>query len=408
MIFPKMHQHKNYSNMRNIIYFLTISILLVSCGGQKEQSVSDLIASGDLETLRAKKTEISAQQKQLEANIKTLDSVIATKSGEEKLPLVTTIKAEAQKFDHFLELQGNVKTKQNVLIYPEMPGTLQRVYVKDGQRVRKGQLLATIDDGGMGSQVSQLRTQAELAKTTFERQKRLWDQKIGSEIQYLQAKAQYEATENSVKQAESQLGKSTIRAPFSGIIDDVIKDQGTVVSPGPGSEVFRIVNLSDMYIEVDVPETYVGSITSGKEATVYFPVLGDTVHTKIRQTGNFINPDNRAFTVEIPVPNKKGNVKPNLTAKVSLNDYSSDKAIVIPQSIISENAEGDQYVYIAKKSGDENRASVHRQIIATGKTQGSVVEVLTGISDGDELIKEGARSVKDGQNVEILKNDTNE
>jgi len=394
--------------MKKILFIVTATIAIVSCGGSGEQSIDSLVAQGDLEALRAKKTEISDQQKQLEANIKLLDSAIATKSGEEKLPLVTTIKAEAQKFDHFLELQGNVKTKQNVLIYPEMAGTLQRVHVKDGQRVRKGQLLAVIDDGGMGSQVSQLRTQAELAKTTFERQKRLWDQKIGSEIQYLQAKAQYEATENTVKQAESQLGKSTIRAPFSGIIDDVIKDQGTVVSPGPGSEVFRIVNLSDMYIEVDVPETYLGGIEKGKEAIVYFPVLGDTVRTKIRQTGNFINPNNRAFTVEIPVPNKKGNIKPNLTAKVSLNDYTKDEAIVIPQSIISENAEGDQYVYIAQKSGDENRASVHRQIIATGKTQGSVVEILSGITNGDELIKEGARSVKDGQNVQILNNKTDE
>ncbi|MFH6602851.1 efflux RND transporter periplasmic adaptor subunit [Maribacter algicola] len=388
--------------MKNIMYLLIASILLASCGGKQSQSVEDLVAQGDLEAIRAKKSEISEQQRQLEATIRLLDSAIAMKSGEEKMPLVTTITTEAQKFEHFLELQGNVQTKQNVLIYPEMAGTLQRVYVKEGQRVAKGQMLASIDDGGMGSQLAQLKTQADLAKTTFERQKRLWEQKIGSEIQYLQAKSQYESTESAVKQAESQLGKSTIRAPFSGIIDDVIKDQGTVVSPGPGSEVFRIVNLSDMYIEVDVPETYISGITKGKEAIAYFPVLGDTVRTKIRQTGNFINPNNRAFTVEIPVPNEKGNIKPNLTAKVSLNDYSNDAAIVIPQGIISENAEGQQYVYIAEKSDDPNKAKVRKQIITTGKTQGSVVEVLTGISNGDELIREGARSVKDGQNVEIL------
>lgn len=394
--------------MKNLIYILTTVIVLSSCGEAKEQTVSDLIAQGNLETLRAKKNEISETQRALESDIRLLDSVIALKSGDEKLPLVTTITTKAQKFVHFLELQGNVQTKQNVLIYPEMAGTLQRVYVKKGQKVAKGQLLATIDDGGMGSQLAQLKTQADLAKTTFERQKRLWEQNIGSEIQYLQAKSQYEATESAVRQAESQLGKSTIRAPFSGIIDDVIKDQGTVVSPGPGSEVFRIVNLSDMYIEVDVPETYLGGIEKGKEAIVYFPVLGDTVRTKIRQTGNFINPNNRAFTVEIPVPNKKGNIKPNLTAKVRLNDYSNDEAITIPQSIISENAEGDQYVYIAKKSDQEDQATVYRQIITTGKTQGSIVEVLSGISDGDELIKEGARSVKDGQNVQILNTQTNE
>jgi len=393
--------------MKKLIYALTATIVLASCGSGEEKSVSDLVAQGDLETLRAKKTEISEKQRGIEKDLQMLDSAIAAKSGEEKLPLVTTLTAKGEKFDHYLELQGGVKTKQNVLIYPEMAGTLQRVYVKEGQRVRKGELLASIDDGGMGSQVSQLKTQAELAKTTYERQKRLWEQKIGSEIQYLQAKSSYEATENAVKQAQSQLGKSTIRAPFSGIIDDVIKDQGTVVAPGPGAEVFRIVNLSDMYITVDVPENNLGNISKGKEAKVYFPILGDTIVSKIRQTGNFINPSNRAFSVEIPIPNKKGNIKPNLSARVSLNDYSSENAILVPQGIISENAEGEQYVYVAvEPSGD--KAVAKRRIITTGKTQGSMVEALSGINDGDLLIKEGARTVKEGQNVQILNTESDE
>jgi RND family efflux transporter MFP subunit len=394
--------------MKNALYILIATIAFSSCGEKNSASVEELIAQKNLEAIRTKKSELSLEQRILDTQLKKLDSAIATFKGNEKLPLVTTIVAKAENFVHYLELQGNVQTKQNVLIYPEMPGTLKRVHVKEGQRVSKGQLLASIDDGGMGSQVSQLKTQAELAKTTFERQKRLWEQKIGSEIQFLQAKANYEATENAVKQAQSQLGKSTIRAPFSGIIDNVIKDQGTVVSPGPGSEVFRIVNLSDMYIEVDVPESYLGGIQKGKEAIVYFPILGDTILSKIRQTGNFINPNNRAFSAEIPVPNKKGNIKPNLSAKVSLNDYSSENTITIPQSIISENAEGDQYVYIATKADGENKTVVNRKIIVTGKTQGSMVEVLLGISDGDQLVKEGARSVKDGQNVEILKNQADE
>lgn len=393
--------------MKEIIYILIAIATLVACGNNSEKSVSDLIVQGDLETLRAKKSEISEKQRAIEKDLQMLDSVIAVKSGEEKLPLVTILTAKGEKFNHFLELQGAVKTKQNVLIYPEMPGSLQRVYVKEGQSVSKGQLLASIDDGGMGSQVSQLKTQAELAKTTFERQKRLWEQKIGSEIQFLQAKSSYEATENAVKQAQSQLGKSTIRAPFSGIIDDVIKDQGTVVAPGPGSEVFRIVNLSDMYITVDVPENNLGGISKGKEAKVYFPVLGDTIISKIRQTGNFINPSNRAFSVEIPVPNNKGNIKPNLSARVSLNDYSNDNAILVPQGIISENAVGEQYVYVASEPND-NKATATRRIIKTGKTQGSLVEVVSGISDGDLLIKEGARTVKEGQNVQILNTESDE
>ena len=388
--------------MKKIFHIVALGALIVSCGGNNQQSTDDLIPSGDLQALRAKKSELSEKQKALESEIKKLDSAIGSLSGQENLPLVTTIVANPQQFDHYLDLQGDVQTKQNVLIYPEMQGVLQKVYVKDGQKVNKGQLLATIDDGGLSSQVAQLKTQAQLAKTTFERQKRLWDQKIGSEIQYLQAKTNYESIESNVKQMQSQLGKSSIRAPFSGIIDDVIKDQGTVVSPGPGSEVFRIVNLSDMYIDVEVPETYLGSIKNGKEAKVYFPVLGDSVKTTIRQTGNFINPGNRSFTVEIPVPNKNGNIKPNLSARVQLNDYTSENAILVPQSIVSENAEGEQYVYKAEELNDNNEAVAKKIIIATGKTQNGFVEVVSGIEDGNHIIKEGARSVKDGQKVKIL------
>ncbi len=390
--------------MKNISYFLFLAILLTACGGSNEKSVTELIADGDLETIRQRKNEISEAYKNLGQEIKQLDSAIAAQTGEGNLPLVSAITAKTEKFDHFLELQGDVTTKQNVLIYPEMQGTLQRVYVKEGQQVSKGQLLASIDDGGMASQLSQLETQADLAKTTFERQERLWNQKIGSEIQFLQAKTTYEAAQSAVKQIKSQLGKSTIRAPFSGIIDNVIKDQGTVVAPGPGSEVFRIVNLSDMYIAIDVPETYLGDIKKGNSAIVYFPVLGDTLISEIRQTGNFINPGNRAFKVEVAVPNRDNTIKPNLTAKVSLNDYSSEAAILVPQGIISENAEGQQYLYIASDR-TEDKATAKRRIITTGRTQGNMVEVLSGITAGDLLIKEGARSVKDGQGVQILSTD---
>jgi membrane fusion protein (multidrug efflux system) len=388
--------------MKKIYYILVSTLVLSACGNNGKPTVNNIIEAGDIEAMRAKKNELSEQLKTTDTEIKLLDSMISTFNLDEKLPLVTTVKAEEQTFNHYLELQGDVMTKQNVLIYPEMAGTLQKVYVQKGQQVSKGQLLATIDDGGMGSQLEQLKTQTELARTTFERQKRLWDQKIGSEIQYLQAKSSYEAQQNAVKQFQSQLGKSSIRAPFSGIIDNVIKDQGTVVSPGLGSEVFRIVNLSDMYIDVEVPETYLGSVTKGKEAQVYFPVLGDSAITNIRQTGNFINPSNRSFSVEIPVPNKNGNIKPNLTAKVRINDYTSEKAILIPQSIVSENAEGEQYAYIAMEPNADNEATAKRIIITTGKTQGALIEVLSGIEDGNQVIKEGARSVKDGQKVKII------
>lgn len=386
--------------MKKTIYIIT-AVVLASCGGSSNKSLEKVITSEDLEAMRAKHLEISSEKKALELQLKSLDSAIALLDDSAKLPLVTTIQAQVQKFNHYLELQGDVKTKQNVLIYPEMSGTLNKVYVKEGQKVSKGQVLATIDDGGLSSQLAQLKTQAELSKTTFERQKRLWEQNIGSEIQYLQAKTNYEAQQNAVKQMESQVAKSSIRAPFTGIIDDVIKDQGTVVSPGPGSEIFRIVNLSNMYIEVEVPESHLPNVTPGKDVKVYFPVLGDSVSTKIRQTGNFINPSNRSFTAEIPVPSHDGKIKPNLTARVLINDYTSDNAILIPQSILSENANGEQYVFLVDADSIKNDPVAKKVVIKTGKTQGDYVEVLSGINAGDAIIDEGARSVKEGQKVKI-------
>ncbi len=396
-----MIKTENHSIMRKTIYITITAAVLASCGGGGNKSLEKVLASQDIEAIRAKHVEISKEHKALEMQLQSLDSAIALLDDSAKLPLVTTITVAPQKFEHYLELQGDVMTKQNVLIYPEMAGTLNRVYVKKGQKVTKGQVLASIDDGGLSSQLAQMKTQAELSRTTFERQKRLWEQNIGSEIQYLQAKTNYEAQTSAVKQMESQVAKSTIRAPFAGIIDDVIKDQGTVVAPGPGSEVFRIVNLSNMYVEVEVPESHLPNVTPGKDVKVYFSVLGESVNTKIRETGNFINPSNRSFTVEIPVPSHDGKIKPNLTARVMINDYTSENAILIPQSILSENAEGEQYVFLVEADSIENDPVAKKVIIKTGKTQGDFVEVLSGINSGDAIIDEGARSVKEGQKVKI-------
>ncbi|MER3376013.1 MAG: efflux RND transporter periplasmic adaptor subunit [Allomuricauda sp.] len=386
--------------MKNILYIFLTAAVLSSCGGEGKNTVESVLESKDLEAIRAKRNSLTEELKALEGQVKQLDEAIAELDDNSKLPLVSTLTVQPEEFHHFLELQGDVMTNQNVLIYPEMAGTLYRVYVKEGQKVSKGQVLASIDDGGLSSQLAQLRTQAELSRTTFERQKRLWEQNIGSEIQYLQAKTNYEAQQSAVKQLESQVAKSTIRAPFSGIIDDVIKDQGTVVSPGPGSEIFRIVNLSDMYIDVEVPEAHLPNVTPGKSVDAYFPVLGETVSTKVRQTSNFINPSNRSFVAEIPVPNTNGHIKPNLTAQVRINDYTNENAILIPQSVVSENAEGEQYVYII--SEDDGTVIAKKSIITPGKTQGDFLEVLEGISAGNQVIVEGARSVRDGQTVKVL------
>ena len=386
--------------MRTVYLLLLTTIILVSCGEKKQPTLDEVIATQDLTKIRTKKTELDKQSQEISEKIKLLIAEIDKLDTLKRVPLVTALEAKQEVFNHYLELQGDVKTKQNVLIYPEMPGTLEKVYVTRGQNVSKGQVLATIDDGGIAQQVAQLEATTALAKTTFERQKSLWEQKIGSEIQFLQTKTNYEAQKNSLAQIKKQLGKSTILAPFSGVIDDVIKEQGTVVAPGMGSEIFRIVNLNNMYIETAVPEKYISNVTKGKNVEVFLPMLSKTLNTKIRETGNFINPANRTFMIEIEIPNSDKSIKPNLTAKLKINDYTSRKAILIPQSIISENAEGQQYVYIITDLNG-TKGIAKQTVVITGKTQGDVIEILEGISEGDMLIQAGARSVKNGQEVKI-------
>nr|WP_321234535.1 efflux RND transporter periplasmic adaptor subunit [uncultured Psychroserpens sp.] len=392
--------------MKHIISITFITLLLVSCGNEKAQSVDDIIASNNLEQIRQKKAELDVQQQELTDQLKQLSSKIKELDPQEKIPLITTFPAKESVFTHYVELQGNVDTKKNLVIFPEYSGVMTSVFVKEGQKVSKGQTLAKIDDGGLSQQVAQLQIQADLAKTTFERQKRLWDQNIGSEIQYLQAKSTYEAQQKAVNQLQQQVSKTLVKAPFSGTIDDVITEQGSVVAPGQ-TQLFRIVNLDEMYIETDVPESYITNVTEGKMVAVEFPVLGTTMDAKIRQAGSFINPANRTFKVEVAIPNKDKNIKPNLTAKLKINDYTNEKAILIPLSIISENAKGEQYVYTISNKSDST-ATAKRTIITTGKTQGDDIEVLSGLINDDEIIKEGARSVKDGQDVKILKIETND
>ena len=388
--------------MKNIYLILLTALILTSCEGKKATSVAGILATNDLAQIKSKKAALDTKQQALSAELKQLNDRLDALNKDKNIPLITTFKVEETVFTHFIELQGNVQTKQNVLIYPEMPGILKSVFVKEGQLVAKGEILANIDDGGMSEQLAQLSANAQLAKTTYERQNRLWTQKIGSEMQFLQAKTSFEAQTSAVNQLKSQLKKAVIRAPFSGIIDNIFKERGIVVAPGIGSEIFRIINLSNMYIETEVPETYISSITKNKAVSVNFPVLGETVASKVRQVGNFINPSNRSFKIEIGVPNLNGKVKPNLTARLKLNDYTNANAILIPQSIISENAKGAQFIYIIKDKKENNEAVTERLIIETGKTQGDFIEVTKNLLAGAEIVMEGARSVTNGQIVKVL------
>jgi membrane fusion protein (multidrug efflux system) len=387
--------------MNKIIPLILVMLILSSCGKKDKTTVESVIESKDLKSIRLKKSEMVVQQNEIKGQIKRLDIAISELDDQRKIPLITTFLVKEAVFNHYLEIQGNVTTKDLLVIYPEFSGILTNVYVKEGQWVKKDQVLGKIDDGGLSQQLAQLNIQVELARTTFERQQRLWDQKIGSEMQYLQAKSNYEAQTQAIGQLEQQVSKTIITAPFSGTIDDIFTEQGSVVLPGQ-TPLMRIVNLENMYIVTDVPEKYVSNITTNKRVEVEFPVLGKKIDSKVRQVGSFINPSNRTFKVEVAIPNKEKSIKPNLTAKLRINDYSNPKALLIPQSIISENANGEQYIYVIKNKTSNSEAIAEKVIIETSLTQGDVIEVITGLEPGMEIIQEGARSVNDGQKVKII------
>lgn len=389
--------------MKHNILYLIIILTVLACGEEKQLDVASLefenvLASENLDTLVAKKKELYDEQKKLSDQLKRLNDRISLLDVNSNFPLVTTLGTKAENFTHFVELQGNVTTNNLVVITAEYAGLLSKVHVREGQKVKKGQILAKIDDGGLSQQLTQMQIQADLAKTTYERQARLWEQNIGSEIQFLQAKSNYEAQEEAVKQMKQQIAKATVTAPFSGTIDEIIADEGNNVSPG--AQLIRLINLSNMYIEADVPERFIADVTNGKTVEIYFPVLGKSMNSKVRQAGNFINAANRTFRIEVDVPEQGGYIKPNLTAKLRINDYSNTEAVLIPQNIISEDAMGQQYVYAIDDIKNQT-GKVRRVIIKTGKTQGDVIEVTEGLEPGTNLIQEGARSVKQGQTVKI-------
>jgi RND family efflux transporter MFP subunit len=386
--------------MKKILYISLLGILISSCGGDsKTASVDKAIESKDLTTIKTTRAEIQKQYDAIGAELAKLDLAIAELDTLKKSALVTTAIVNDTIFTHYIDIQGNVDTKQNLIIYPEYSGVLSQVYVKSGQKVNKGQILARIDDGGLSNQLAQMETQATLAKTTFERQKNLWDKKIGSEIQFLQAKTNYEAQMKAVAQMRAQLGKTIVKAPFSGVIDEVITEKGQVV--GPGQQLMRIVNLSDMYVSANIPESFIGKIKVGAIVDVQVKSIGKTYQGRVRQVGNYINPNNRNFSIEVAVPNKDNLLRPNQVAVLKIEDYKKPNAILVPESIVTENAAGEKILYTVDVASKEPKAV--KKTITIGLTSGSNVEVKSGLNKGETIIIEGARSVQNGDQVEIIK-----
>lgn len=386
--------------MKKAILLLITFATLASCGNDKK-SVDSVIDSGELSAVKSKRTELNEQQRELKSDIDKLNEYIDSHEKKERAVLITAQVIKDTVFKHYVEVQGNVETDQNVVLKGEFSGILTNVYVTEGQQVSKGQRLAKIDDGGLSSQVAQQETQLALTQTTFERQERLWDQKIGSEIQFLQAKTNYEAAKNATQQLRSQLGKTIIKAPFSGVVDDVMSDPGQVITPGQ-TPIIRLVNLSNMYVKASIPETYLTNIKKGTQVSVRLASINEEFTGIVRQVSNYINPNNRSFEIQVEIPNKNGFVKPNLIATVKVNDYTTEEAITIPENILQENAEGETIAYLYQTIND-SVGTAKRIILETGLSYENNTEVKSGLKKGDTIIIEGAKTLRDGQKVTIKK-----
>ena len=383
------------------LYISILTLIIISCNSSGNSNITSLIENGDLEELKKRKKEYVDTMNTMQVELNEINDGIAFLDENEKLTLVSNYEIKEKVFNSYMEAQANLKTRKNVLILPEFQGTLEKIFVYEGQYVKKGKLLAEINDSGLQEQLEQLTIQANFAKENFERTERLWNNNIGSEIQFLKSKTDFESSQKMVEQMKDRLAKTKIYAPFDGEVDEIISNQGSNLIPGV-SQILRLVNLDKIYAEASVSEKYISFIEEGTEAIVQIPLLGKEIKSQIIQTGNFINPSNRTFRVEVPVENIDKKIKQNLDAKIKINIYSKDDAVVIPLRIVREDASGENFVYVMNQDVKEGVYITSKTFISLGNKNNTDVEVTEGLKIGDMLVLEGASIVEDSQRVKLI------
>ena len=385
----------------NKIFTLLLIIIISGCNSSRNASIESLIESGNLDELKKRKKEYVDAMNTMKVELNEINNGISLLDENERLTLVTKYEIQQTVFNTYIEAQANLKTRKNVIILPEFQGTLEKVLVREGQKVKKGQLLAEINDSGLNEQYEQMIIQADFAKENFERTQRLWDKNIGSEMQYLKSKTDYEASKKIVEQMKDRLSKTKIYAPFSGEIDEIISNVGSNLIPGV-SQILRLVNLDRIYAESFVSEKYISFINEGTEAVVKIPLLNVEIESSVNQTGNFINPSNRTFRIEVPMENFDNRIKQNLDAKIKINIYKKNDALVIPLRIVREDALGKNFVYLMTEDNKEGVYLTSKQFITLGNKSEDKVEVIEGLNLGDIVVLEGAYSVEDSQRVKLI------
>jgi len=381
--------------MKSITVLSLSLLLLAACnsnddGGNGGNTNEIEAKKQQLATYKAEVNELNQKISNLEQEIAAQDPSFAQKNR--KATLVTTVPVQTKTFRHFVEVRGSVASRKNVTLSTEVPGRIQGVQVKEGQSVSKGQVLLSLDAETTQNNIKELETALELATTRFERQANLWEKKIGTEMQYLEAKNQKESLERSLATARSQLALTVIRAPFGGSIDKVMVRVGEMAQPGV--PLVRIVSLTDMYIEADLSESLLGKFQKGDSVEVRFPSLNKTLQSTINAIGQVIDPNNRTFTVEISLPENDELLKPNLLAIVKISDFEAKEAVVVPTNLIQTDNSGD-FIYIAKQ-GEEEVMEAEKVHVERGVTYENETMITSGLQGDEKLIKEGFREVAEG------------
>ncbi len=370
---------------QNTIILAVAMTLLAACGSDREIEVK----KAKLDKLKKQQVEIKNQISELE---EALRAAGYQDSSNIKTKEVAVAPVQSKEFKHFLEIQGNVDSDKNVLVSYKAAGTVTRILVSRGDYVRTGTTLAMIDDEAMRKGVQELKTNLELSKTVYEKQKNLWEQKIGTEVQYLQAKATYEGLQNRLAQLNEQLDTYRVKAPIDGTVDEIYPNEGELASPGMPA--FRVVNTSGFKVTADIAEGYISKVKKGNKASIYFPDIDYTMETFVKVVSDVISPVNRTFRVEFDLKNAPKDIKSNMLAYVKIQDYSKPSALVIPVNVIQHSETAD-FVFVVKDS------KAVKTEVKVGSIYRTDAEILSGLNEGDKIITLGYQDVLDGQAVKF-------
>lgn len=375
------------TNLKNAAFLIGGAVLFAACGSQPESDLDKLQMR--LDSLKLVRTELNASILTLEDHIEEMDSVEVGK-------LITTFKASEGEFNHYFEVYGNVESDKAAIIYAESPGVVRQIVVGEGQEVRKGQRLVNLDTEIIDRNIDEVNTSLDLATSLFEKQKKLWDQNVGSEVQFLEAKNRKESLESSLATLQEQRNKANVHAPFDGVVDKIYPKVGEMASGQ--SPIVRIVNLSKVYVTADISERYVGSIKKNDGVTI-IANRKDTLESSIAQIGSFINPANRTFEVRVDIEETLESARPNSLVVLKVNDYKDTSAVVLPSAVIMQDGSGRDYVFVIGQN-DKGHDIAVKTLVEVGPSYEGKTVIEAGVNPGDRVVDKGSRSVRGGDKIQ--------